>query len=46
MAEVALYTPKTAAVDWRELADEVFPADVLRAAPGLNPFSVANRHSL
>jgi hypothetical protein len=30
MFEVALHSPQTDTVDWRELADEVFPADALR----------------
>jgi hypothetical protein len=36
MFDVALYTPETDAVDWRELADEVFPAEALRSAPAIN----------
>jgi hypothetical protein len=35
MSEVALY--ETATVDWRELADQVFPADALLSAPAVNP---------
>jgi hypothetical protein len=37
MFEVALYTPETAAADWHELADQVFPADVLQTGPTMNP---------
>ena len=36
MSEVALSTPETVAVDWRELADKVFPADALLTAPAVN----------
>lgn len=37
MSEIALYTPKTDAVDWRELADQAFPAEALWTAPAINP---------
>jgi hypothetical protein len=37
MSDIALYTPETDAVDWRELADQVFPAEALRTAPAINP---------
>jgi hypothetical protein len=37
MFEVALYSPETAAADWHELADQVFPTDVLQTAPTINP---------
>lgn len=33
MFDVALYAAETADVDWRELADQVFPAEALSAAP-------------
>ena len=33
MFDVALYTVETDEIDWRELADAVFPADALLAAP-------------
>jgi hypothetical protein len=36
MSEVALFTQQTADVDWHELADRVFPADVLQTAPAIN----------
>jgi hypothetical protein len=32
MSEATLYTPENGAIDWRALADEVFPADALRTA--------------
>jgi hypothetical protein len=38
MPEVALYTPETDAADWRELADQVFPAEALRPAPAVTVF--------
>jgi len=38
MSEVALHTPETDAVDWRELADQVFPAEALRPAPAVTVF--------
>jgi hypothetical protein len=33
MFDAALYAAEAAEVDWHELADEVFPVDVLLAAP-------------
>jgi hypothetical protein len=39
MSEVALYTPETDAVDWRELADQVFPAEALRPTPPVIVFT-------
>jgi hypothetical protein len=30
MSEVVLHTPDKNAVDWNELADQVFPAEALR----------------
>jgi hypothetical protein len=39
MSEVAVYAPETDAVDWRELADQVFPADALRTVPSVNVFT-------
>jgi hypothetical protein len=38
MSEVAFYVPETDAVDWRELADQVFPAEALRPAPAVAVF--------
>jgi hypothetical protein len=40
MSEATRYAPENDAVDWRALADELFPADVLRAAPAFNPLAV------
>ena len=40
MFDVAVYTIENDAVDWRELADRVFPADALRTAPAVNPYAV------
>jgi hypothetical protein len=45
MFDVAVYTIETDHVDWRELADRVFPADALHTAPALNPYA-AFRNSL
>lgn len=42
MSEVARNTPEKAAVDWRKLADKVFPADALRSAPTVNPLAVVS----
>jgi hypothetical protein len=36
MFDVAVYTTHRDDVDWRELADQVFPDDVLRQAPAVN----------
>jgi hypothetical protein len=38
MSEVALYTRETDAADWRELADQVFPAEALRPTPAVTVF--------
>jgi hypothetical protein len=40
MSDVSLDTPEKDAVDWRELADQVFPADALLAAPAINSRAV------
>jgi hypothetical protein len=37
MFEATRYTPENDAVDWRALADELFPAEALRTAPSVNP---------
>jgi hypothetical protein len=33
MSEITIHRPETEAVDWRALADEVFPAAALRTVP-------------
>jgi hypothetical protein len=33
MFDIAPYSQETVDVDWRDLADQVFPADALSAAP-------------
>jgi hypothetical protein len=43
MSEATRYVPENDAVDWRALADELFPADVLRAAPVFNPLAMIGR---
>ena len=35
MFEATRYIPENDTVDWRELADLVFPADALRPAPAV-----------
>jgi hypothetical protein len=40
MSETVRHTPENDAVDWRALADQLFPADALRAAPPFNPLAV------
>jgi hypothetical protein len=40
LSEATHYVPDNNAVDWRALADQLFPADVLRAAPAFNPLAV------
>jgi hypothetical protein len=37
MLEATRQTPENDAVDWFDLADRLFPADILRTAPALNP---------
>lgn len=37
MSEATRYTPENDAIDWRALADELFPADALRPAPATYP---------
>jgi hypothetical protein len=46
MSEATLYTPENAAIDWRALADEVFPADALRTAEVFNPLAMARKIGL
>jgi hypothetical protein len=40
MSEVTRFTPGTDAVDWRGLADQIFPAERLLTAPAFNPLAV------
>jgi hypothetical protein len=40
MSEATRYTPENDAVDWSALADQLFPAEVLRTAPALNPLAM------
>jgi hypothetical protein len=40
MSEATRYTPETDAVDWRALADQLFPVEALRTAPVFNPLAV------
>jgi hypothetical protein len=43
MSEATLYTPENDAVDWSALADQLFPAEVLRTAPALNPLVMVRK---
>jgi hypothetical protein len=43
MSEAMRYTPETDAVDWLDLADQLFPADALRAAPAFNPLAMVRK---
>ena len=40
MSEGTRYAPENDAVDWRVLADQLFPVEALRAAPTFNPLAV------
>ena len=40
MSEATRYAPENDAVDWLDLADQLFPADALRTAPTFNPLAV------
>jgi hypothetical protein len=40
MSEATRYTPENDAIDWRALADQLFPAEALRTAPTFNPLAV------
>jgi hypothetical protein len=37
MPEATNYSPENDAVDWHELADQLFPAEALRMTPAVNP---------
>ncbi len=40
MSEATRYAPENDAVDWRALADQLFPVEALRTAPTFNPLAV------
>ena len=40
MSETTRYTSENGAVDWRGLADEIFPVDALRTSPTVNFLAV------
>jgi len=40
MSEATRYIPDNDAVDWRHLADQIFPVEALRTAPAFNPLAV------
>ncbi len=44
MPEATRYTPETDAVDWLDLADQLFPADALRPAPAFNPLAMVRKN--
>jgi hypothetical protein len=39
MSEATRYAPENDAVDWRALADQLFPVEALRPAPTFNPLA-------
>jgi hypothetical protein len=39
MSEATRYNLENDAVDWRDLADQIFPADALRTAPTVHPLA-------
>jgi hypothetical protein len=45
MSEATRYTPENDAIDWRALADELFPAEALRTAAAANPLVVVGNRS-
>jgi hypothetical protein len=40
MFEATRYTPENEAIDWRDLADKIFPVEVLGTAAAFNPLGV------
>jgi hypothetical protein len=40
MSEAVHYIPDNDAIDWRALADQLFPAEALRTAPSVHPPTV------
>jgi hypothetical protein len=43
MFEATGYTPENDAVDWRELADQIFPAEALEMQPVFDPLAVLKK---
>ncbi len=43
MSETTRYTPENDAVDWSALADQLFPADLLRTSPAFNPLAMVRK---
>jgi hypothetical protein len=39
MSKAKGYTPENAAVDWRDLADQLFPLEALRTEPAVHPLA-------
>jgi len=40
MPKATHYSPENDAVDWHELADQLFPVEALRTAPAVNPLAL------
>jgi hypothetical protein len=40
MSEATHYAAENDAVDWRALADQLFPVEALRTAPAFNPLAM------
>jgi hypothetical protein len=40
MSKATGYTPENDAVDWRDLADQIFPLEALRTEPAVHPLAV------
>jgi hypothetical protein len=40
MSEATRHTDENDTADWRDLADQIFPADALRTAPTVHPQAV------
>jgi hypothetical protein len=40
MSKATGYTPENDAVDWRDLADQLFPLEALRTEPAVHPLAM------
>jgi hypothetical protein len=45
MSETTHYIPENHSVDWRALADDLFPVDALKTAPAVNALVIAGSRS-
>ena len=43
MFDATRYTYENDAVDWRDLAEQIFPADALRTAPVVHPLALLRK---